>query len=52
MLKIKEIHPGDLKDGVEKLLNSLLEPIRVDFEKPENKKITELAYPVEGKKKK
>lgn len=45
------IHPGDLKDGVTVLLNKLLEPLRQDFETPENKKLTEQAYPPESKKK-
>ena len=48
----KEVHPGDLKNGVEKLLNDLLEPLRKEFEKPENKKLTAEAYPVENAKKK
>jgi len=34
------------------LLNSLLEPIRKEFEKPENKKLVEEAYPVVTDKKK
>ncbi|KAK3711630.1 hypothetical protein QZH41_014060 [Actinostola sp. cb2023] len=41
----KEIHPLDLKDAVCKVLNSLLEPVRQKFEKPEFKKIKNLAYP-------
>ena len=40
-----------LKDGIEKLLNSLLEPLRQDFDTPENKKLTEEAYPILKKKK-
>lgn len=50
--KTEGIHPGDLKDGVEKLLNVLLEPLRRDFETSENKKLTEEAYPVLKDKKK
>lgn len=48
----KELHPGDLKDGVAKLLNTLLEPIRKEFEKPENKVLIAEAYPVVSDKKK
>lgn len=48
----KELHPGDLKEGVVAILNALLDPIRKDFETPENRKLTELAYPVDSKKKK
>jgi len=47
----EELHPGDLKAGVIDCLNSLLEPIRKEFETPENKKIVEAAYPVVKKKK-
>jgi tyrosyl-tRNA synthetase len=47
----EELHPGDLKGGVEKLINDLLTPIRTDFETPENVKLTQEAYPVEKKKK-
>ena len=47
----EQLHPGDLKAGVEKMINDLLEPIRRDFETPENLKLTVEAYPVEKKKK-
>lgn len=47
----KELHPGDLKMGVEKMINDLLEPIRRDFDTPDNVKLTQEAYPVEKKKK-
>lgn len=50
--KKEEIHPGDLKGGVEALLNALLEPIRKEFELPDNVKLIQDAYPVAGKKKK
>ncbi|GFS01834.1 tyrosine--tRNA ligase [Elysia marginata] len=46
----EEVHPGDLKSSVEVYLNALLEPIRKEFEKPELKKLTSQAYPVEKKK--
>lgn len=46
------VHPGDLKDGVEKLLNKLLEPLRRDFESKDNLKLIEEAYPVVKDKKK
>jgi len=43
----------DLKKGVEKALNRLLDPIRKDFEQDEEfKKVAELAYPTEVKPKK
>jgi tyrosyl-tRNA synthetase len=41
----KLVHPGDLKAAVERYLNQLLEPIRAEFETPENKNIVKLAYP-------
>ncbi|RUS69276.1 hypothetical protein EGW08_022964 [Elysia chlorotica] len=46
----EEVHPGDLKNSVEIYLNALLEPIRQEFEKPELKKLTSQAYPVQKKK--
>lgn len=46
----QELHPGDLKNAVEKYLNRLLEPIRRDFSDPKLKKLTENAYPRPGKK--
>jgi tyrosyl-tRNA synthetase len=49
--RTEQLHPGDLKGGVEKMINDLLEPIRKDFETPENVKLTAEAYPVEKKKK-
>jgi tyrosyl-tRNA synthetase len=50
--KKEEIHPGDLKGSVEKQLNALLDPLRKDFETPDNKLLTEQAYPLDKKKKK
>lgn len=47
----EELHPGDLKAGVIEALNKLLDPIRKEFDSPENKKLVELAYPVIKKKK-
>jgi tyrosyl-tRNA synthetase len=41
-----------LKGGVEKLLNELLEPMRRDFETPENIKLIAEAYPAPSKSKK
>jgi tyrosyl-tRNA synthetase len=43
--KDESLHPGDLKGGIEKLLNALLAPIRTDFEKPELVKLIAEAYP-------
>jgi tyrosyl-tRNA synthetase len=48
----KELHPGDLKAGVEKKINELLEPLRKEMSLPENLKLIEAAYPVEKDKKK
>jgi tyrosyl-tRNA synthetase len=49
---VKELlHPSDLKGGVEKYLNELLEPIRKEFEDPELKKLTSQAYPPAEKEK-
>ena len=45
----QEVHPGDLKNSVEMYLNALLEPIRQEFEKPELKKLTSQAYPIQKK---
>ncbi|XP_059166403.1 tyrosine--tRNA ligase, cytoplasmic-like [Physella acuta] len=45
----EEVHPGDLKNAVEKYLNELLDPIRREFESPELKKLTAQAYPVAKK---
>lgn len=47
----KELHPGDLKTGVETYVNKLLAPLRQAFEEPKLKKILEKAYPTTGKKK-
>ncbi|KAK2149590.1 hypothetical protein LSH36_445g00012 [Paralvinella palmiformis] len=41
----QDLHPGDLKAAVEKSLNLLLDPIRQEFDCPELKKLTSLAYP-------
>lgn len=49
--KTEQLHPGDLKSGVEKQLNRLLEPMRRDFQTPENLKLIAEAYPVEKTKK-
>ena len=46
------MHPGDLKSGVEDLLNGLLEPVRKEFEDPDNVKLVAEAYPSAAKKKK
>ncbi|CAF0867246.1 unnamed protein product [Rotaria sordida] len=52
----QEVHPGDLKNGVEIYLNRLLEPIRKEFESEDMQKLTLNAYPppvpVQQKKKK
>ncbi len=45
------MHPGDLKGGIEKALNELLEPMRRDFETPEMIKLIKEAYPPEKLKK-
>ncbi|KAK3098691.1 hypothetical protein FSP39_022087 [Pinctada imbricata] len=47
----EEVHPGDLKASVEVYLNELLDPVRKEFDTPENKKLSSQAYPVEKKKK-
>ncbi len=39
------LHPGDLKSGIEKQLNALLQPIRDAFATPELTAITAAAYP-------
>ncbi|GFO43063.1 tyrosine--tRNA ligase [Plakobranchus ocellatus] len=49
-IELRDVHPGDLKNAVEIYLNALLEPIRKEFEKPELKKLTSQAYPVQKKK--
>jgi len=47
----EELHPGDLKAGVEVCINRLLEPIRKTFEEPKLKQLAEKAYPAPGKQK-
>ncbi|KAF5303066.1 hypothetical protein FQR65_LT08395 [Abscondita terminalis] len=44
--KTEQLHPGDLKLGVEAYINKLLEPIRKAFEQPMLKQLTDKAYPV------
>lgn len=44
-----EVHPGDLKAGVERYLNRLLDPIRKTFSSPELQKLTNSAYPPPAK---
>ena len=50
--KEEKLHPGDLKDGINNLLDNLREPLRQDFATPDNKKLIEEAYPVEKDPKK
>jgi len=45
----EEVHPGDLKNAVEKYLNNLLEPVRKKFDTPEMKKLISTAYPPPAK---
>lgn len=45
----ENVHPGDLKAAVEVYINKLLEPIRMKFEEPEMKALTEKAYPSASK---
>ena len=47
----KNLHPGDLKNGVESYVNKILDPIRKEFEQPNLKKILDKAYPVPAGKK-
>jgi len=47
----EELHPGDLKNAVEKYLNRLMDPIRKEFQSPELQKLTNMAYPPPGKTK-
>lgn len=47
----EELHPGDLKAGVEIYINKLLDPIRKKFEQPELKELSQKAYPTSGKSK-
>jgi hypothetical protein len=55
-LFFKEVHPGDLKNGVAGYLNGLLDPIRKEFESEEMQELILNAYPppapVQQKKKK
>jgi len=41
----EELHPGDLKMGVEGFINGLLEPIRKKFQEPKLKELIANAYP-------
>jgi len=41
----KEIHPGDLKMSAANAINKLLDPIRKEFESPENQELLHNAYP-------
>ncbi|KAI9310586.1 tyrosyl-tRNA synthetase [Dichotomocladium elegans] len=41
----KKLHPGDLKAGVIAALNTMMDPIRKEFENPELKELITLAYP-------
>jgi len=45
----QEIHPGDLKAGVEPCINNLLAPIIKHFEDPKLKELTAKAYPPPSK---
>ena len=45
------LHPSDLKGAVETKLNELLEPIREIFQRPENAKLIDAAYPAPSKAK-
>lgn len=47
----QDLHPGDLKTGVESYINRLLEPIRKTFEDPKLKALSQKAYPAPGKQK-
>jgi len=47
----EDVHPGDLKNAVGGYLNELLEPIRQEFDTPENKNLTMQAYPPPVKQK-
>lgn len=48
----QELHPGDLKAGVEVYINKLLDPIRKAFEDSKLKQLANRAYPVPGKQSK
>lgn len=45
----EDLHPGDLKAGVENYINKLLEPIRKEFEEPKLKALLAKAYPAPSK---
>ncbi|CAH0558289.1 unnamed protein product [Brassicogethes aeneus] len=47
----EEVHPADLKSGVEFYINRLLEPIIKTFQDPKLKQLAEKAYPAPGKQK-
>ncbi|GLV38748.1 Tyrosyl-tRNA synthetase [Carabus blaptoides fortunei] len=47
----QEVHPGDLKAGVEKYMNKLLDPIRKKFEESKLKSLIAKAYPAPSKTK-
>jgi len=46
----EELHPGDLKLGVEGFINNLLDPIRKKFQEPKLKELLAQAYPIPSKK--
>ncbi|XP_051892027.1 tyrosine--tRNA ligase, cytoplasmic [Pristis pectinata] len=46
------VHPGDLKNSVEVVLNKLLDPIRKKFQTPEMQQLIREAYPVPKKQQK
>ena len=46
----EKLHPGDLKSGFARMLNSLLEPIRNKFAEDKFKQLRENAYPAPVKK--
>lgn len=48
----QELHPGDLKAGVEVYINRLLEPIRQKFNDPKLKELAQKAYPAPAKQSK
>ena len=45
----QEVHPGDLKAGVEARINALLEPIIKAFEDPKLREVILKAYPPPSK---
>jgi len=46
----ENLHPGDLKLGVENFINNLLDPIRKKFQEPPMKELLAKAYPQPSKK--